>query len=119
MTWLRTAREHLAQTVLKICLVLGKLVGLLRHVVELLGGVLALYPIQDVMRFLQPLARALLSGIGLIRIAGLLIFSLSHVVSRARQAIERLLEPRIGGGSGALRTGRLLALLLALLPLLR
>ena len=44
------------------------------------------------MRFLQALARTLLSGIGLIGIAALLIFGLAHIVSRARQAIERLLE---------------------------
>jgi hypothetical protein len=119
LTRLRTTGKHLAQTVLKIGLVLRKLVGLLCHIVELLRSVLALYPIQDVMRFLQALARPLLSGIGLIGIAALLIFGLAHIVGGARQAIQCLLKPWIGGGPGALGTGRLLALLLPLLSLLR
>ena len=68
--------EHLAQTVLIVGLVLRELAGLLRHVIQLLGGVLMLHPIQDVARFIQALHRALLSGIGLIGTAVLLILGL-------------------------------------------
>ena len=56
----------LPQTILEVGLLLRELVGLLRQVVQLLRGVLPLHPVQDVVRFLQTLGRAPLSGSGLI-----------------------------------------------------
>src|SRR5580704_4844065 len=129
---LRAAREHLAETILIIGLVFGQLASLLRQLIHLLRRILALHPVQDVARFLQPLGRALLTGTGFVGIRALRILGLPHVVSGASQAIQRLLELRFRGGIGALRAvpiglaGRLLSLLtrfsrltlLALLPLL-
>ena len=81
---------------------LRKLAGFLRHVIQLLRGILPLHAIQDVVRFLQTLAGALLSGIGLIGISALLVLGLPHIVGSTRQSIERLLQPWIGSGAGSL-----------------
>ncbi len=73
---------------------LRQLVGLLGQIVELLGRVLMLHPVQDVASFLQAVGGAALSGSGLGGIAVLLALGVLHVLGGFFQAIQGLLQLR-------------------------
>ena len=80
------ATVHLAQPVLEVLLMGGQLLGLARHLIEVLGGFLLLHAAHEILGFVQTFGGPALSRRALLGASALLAGrGFAHIVGRLSQ----------------------------------